>query len=67
MNRHSIDWAGPMPAVTTPFHADLSMDEEGFVANIKRLLNAGATGIVAAGCTGEFWACRWPNASAWLS
>jgi dihydrodipicolinate synthase/N-acetylneuraminate lyase len=56
MNRHSIDWAGPMPAVTTPFHADLSMDEEGFVANIKRLLNAGATGIVAAGCTGEFWA-----------
>jgi 4-hydroxy-tetrahydrodipicolinate synthase len=56
MNRDSIDWTGPMPAVTTPFHADLSMDEEGFVGNINRLLDAGATGIVAAGCTGEFWA-----------
>lgn len=55
MNRESIDWAGPMPAVTTPFHADMSMDEEGFVANLNRLFSAGATGIVAAGCTGEFW------------
>ena len=44
-----------MPAVTTPFHADMSLDEEGFVANVARLLGAGATGIVAAGCTGEFW------------
>ena len=56
MNRDSIDWTGPMPAVTTPFHADLSIDEEGFVANIDRLYAAGATGMVAAGCTGEFWA-----------
>ncbi len=56
MNRESIDWGGPMPAVTTPFHADMSMDEEGFVANLNRLFSAGATGIVAAGCTGEFWA-----------
>ncbi len=44
-----------MPAVTTPFHADLSLDEEGFRANIDNLFSAGATGIVAAGCTGEFW------------
>lgn len=56
MNRDSIDWSGPMPAVTTPFHADFSLDEEGFVSNVKRLLDAGSTGIVAAGCTGEFWA-----------
>lgn len=56
MNRDSIDWSGPMPAVTTPFHADLSLDEEGYVANIERLLKAGASGIVGAGCTGEFWA-----------
>ncbi len=45
-----------MPAVTTPFNADLTIDEEGFVANIARLLDAGATGVVCAGCTGEFWA-----------
>lgn len=56
MNRDSIDWSGPMPATTTPFNADLSIDEDGFVANISRLFDAGATGMVAAGCTGEFWA-----------
>lgn len=56
MNRESVSWAGPMPAITTPFRADLSIDEEGFVANIDRLFAAGATGMVAAGCTGEFWA-----------
>ena len=55
MNRDSINWTGAMPAVTTPFHADHSIDEDGFVANISRLFEAGATGMVAAGCTGEFW------------
>ncbi|MFK7793257.1 MAG: dihydrodipicolinate synthase family protein [Devosiaceae bacterium] len=55
MNRDSIDWAGPLTAITTPFHADMSVDEESFVANAKRLFKAGTTGIVAAGCTGEFW------------
>lgn len=45
-----------MPAITTPFRADLTIDDEAFVANIDRLFAAGATGMVAAGCTGEFWA-----------
>jgi len=45
-----------MPAVTTPFKADHSVDEAGFAANIDRLYDAGATGMVVAGCTGEFWA-----------
>ncbi|MFV1876144.1 dihydrodipicolinate synthase family protein [Nioella sp.] len=56
MNRNSINWTGPMPAVTTAFRPDQSLDEEEFSANLTRLLDAGATGIVAAGCTGEFWA-----------
>ena len=56
MNRNSINWSGPMPATTTPFNSDLSINEEDFVANISRLFEAGATGMVAAGCTGEFWA-----------
>ncbi len=56
MNRNTVNWSGPMPAVTTPFHADLTIDEAGFVANVERLLDAGSTGVVAAGCTGEFWA-----------
>ncbi len=45
-----------MPAVTTPFQADGGIDEKSFQLNIHRLLESGATGVVAGGCTGEFWA-----------
>ncbi|MBS1301495.1 dihydrodipicolinate synthase family protein [Loktanella sp. SALINAS62] len=45
-----------MPAVTTAFRDDYSLDEDSYTANVDRLLDAGATGVVAAGCTGEFWA-----------
>lgn len=56
MDRKSVEWAGPMPAVTTPFQADGSIDEKSFQQNVERLLAGGATGVVAGGCTGEFWA-----------
>ena len=56
MNRTSVDWTGPMPALTTPFRDDLTIDEEAFASNVDRLFGAGATGMVVAGCTGEFWA-----------
>ena len=56
MNRTSVDWTGPMPALTTPFRDDLTIDEAAFAANVDRLFEAGATGMVVAGCTGEFWA-----------
>lgn len=56
MDRTSVNWSGPMPAITTPFRDDGAIDEESFVANIERLYAAGSTGMVAAGCTGEFWA-----------
>ncbi len=56
MDRNSVDWTGPMPAVTTPFTKDGAIDEKAFAANVERLLKEGATGIVAGGCTGEFWA-----------
>lgn len=55
MDRNSVDWAGPLPAVTTPFTAAGAVDLEGYAANIARLLDDGATGVVACGCTGEFW------------
>jgi 4-hydroxy-tetrahydrodipicolinate synthase len=45
-----------MVAVTTPFRADHSIDDEAFAANLARLFDAGATGMISAGCTGEFWA-----------
>lgn len=56
MNRNSVDWSGPMPATTTPFTSEGQIDEDAFVANLTRLFDAGATGMVVAGCTGEFWA-----------
>jgi 4-hydroxy-tetrahydrodipicolinate synthase len=45
-----------MPAVTTPFTAKGDIDENAFGDNLTRLLDAGATGAVVGGCTGEFWA-----------
>lgn len=56
MTRDDIDWQGAMPALTTPFRADGAVDDAGFAANLDRLLLAGSTGAVVAGCTGEFWA-----------
>lgn len=56
MDRNSVNWSGPMPAITTPFTKDGAIDEASFTANIARLFDAGSTGMVAAGCTGEFWA-----------
>ena len=56
MDRNSVTWAGPMPAVTTPFHFDGRIDEAAFAANLEGLIAAGATGFVVGGCTGEFWA-----------
>ncbi|MEM1236950.1 MAG: dihydrodipicolinate synthase family protein [Pseudomonadota bacterium] len=50
-----------MPAVTTPFRDDLTIDDEAFAANVDRLFEEGATGIVAAGCTGEFWSLKLPE------
>lgn len=56
MDRNSVNWTGPMPALTTPFTAGGEIDEASFTANIARLFDAGSTGMVTAGCTGEFWA-----------
>ncbi len=47
--------AGPIPAVPTPFRDDDSVDYEGLERNVDRLIRLGATGVIAAGCTGEFW------------
>ncbi len=61
MDRNSVNWSGPMPAITTPFRADASIDEAAFTANIDRLFKLGATGMVSVGCTGEFWAMTTPE------
>ncbi|WP_267642615.1 4-hydroxy-tetrahydrodipicolinate synthase [Haloarchaeobius amylolyticus] len=48
-----IDFSGVYPAITTPFHADGSIDFETLRANVTRLETAGVDGIVPVGSTGE--------------
>ena len=56
MNRDSVDWWGPMPAIVTPFDGAGAVDQAAFRQNAERMLANGATGLVVGGCTGEFWA-----------
>ncbi len=56
MDKTSVDWHGPMPAVVTPFDAEGKIDEAAFRANLELCIDAGMTGLVVGGCTGEFWA-----------
>ncbi len=55
MDRTSVNWAGPMPAVITPFDTNGQIDGPAMRANADRLFDADATGILVGGCTGEFW------------
>jgi len=56
MNRDSINWWGPMPAVVTPFDDDGAIDARAMQETAERLFTNGATGLLVGGCTGEFWA-----------
>jgi 1-pyrroline-4-hydroxy-2-carboxylate deaminase len=47
------DWAGVLPAITTPFNADLTIDEPALVAHVSWLMGTGCRGIVALGSLGE--------------
>jgi dihydrodipicolinate synthase/N-acetylneuraminate lyase len=55
MNRQSVDWQGPMTAIATPFDADGKLNEASFRQLVDQQIRDGVTGIVAGGCTGEFW------------
>jgi len=49
----SINWRGVMPAITTPFNEDLTVDH-GFLAyHCRWLIDHGCTGIVSPGSLGE--------------
>jgi 4-hydroxy-tetrahydrodipicolinate synthase len=56
MDRNSVKWWGPMPAIVTPFDENGAIDEALLQQNIDILMDKGATGVVIGGCTGEFWA-----------
>ncbi len=48
-----IQWKGVMPAVTTKFTAQDTLDMELFAVNIKAQLDAGVSGIILGGTLGE--------------
>lgn len=48
-----MNWKGVMPAITTCFHPDLSVDHEFMAEHCRWLLDNGCTGIVAPGSLGE--------------
>lgn len=47
------DWVGVFPAITTPFHPDLSVDHDALGQHVAWLVESGCTGIVALGSLGE--------------
>jgi 4-hydroxy-tetrahydrodipicolinate synthase len=49
----ALDWTGVMPAVTTPFLPDLSLDEGFFRKHVAWMAEAGCTAMVVGGSLGE--------------
>jgi 4-hydroxy-tetrahydrodipicolinate synthase len=48
-----MKWQGVVPAITTPFKPDLSVDADLLVKQVDALVRAGCSGIVALGSLGE--------------
>ena len=48
-----MDWQGVIPAITTPFRTDLSVDADLLVKQVDALVRAGCKGVVALGSLGE--------------
>ena len=46
-------WNGVLPAITTPFNADGTVDHEFLARHVAMMLDAGCTGIVPLGSLGE--------------
>src|SRR4051812_48319177 len=48
-----IAWRGVFPAATTEFHSDQSLDLEGTLAHVDRMIDAGVHGMIMLGTVGE--------------
>lgn len=48
-----MKWQGVMPAITTGFNTDLTLDQEYLAKHVSWLIDRGCTGIVANGTLGE--------------
>jgi len=55
MDRHTVDWHGYIPAVTTPFTADGELDLDAWDEQLEWFAAEGLDGIVIAGTTGEWY------------
>ena len=49
----NMNWKGVIPAITTPFKEDLSIDHLFLAKHCQRMLDNGCTGVVALGSLGE--------------
>ena len=48
-----MNWSGVIPAITTPFREDLSVDHDFLAKHASWMIDSGCTGIVALGSLGE--------------
>jgi 4-hydroxy-tetrahydrodipicolinate synthase len=48
-----MDWIGVIPAITTPFHEDLTVDHAFLARHCRWLVDNGCKGVVALGSLGE--------------
>ncbi|MBZ4411453.1 dihydrodipicolinate synthase family protein [Myxococcus sp. XM-1-1-1] len=46
-------WSGVLPAITTPFNADLSVDHGAVRSHVQWLISQGCTGLIPCGSLGE--------------
>jgi len=46
---------GVVPALTTPFHADRTLDADGLGRLVDLVIGDGVDGVLVNGCTGESW------------
>ncbi len=51
--RNKLDWKGVIPALTTCFKKDLSVDQDFIAKHVTWLVDSGCTGIVVGGSLGE--------------
>lgn len=51
--KQTIEWKGVIPALTTCFKKDLSVDHEFIAKHVAWLVDSGCTGIVVGGSLGE--------------
>src|SRR5690242_16208799 len=48
-----MNWSGVIPAITTPFNEDLTVDHSFLARHCRWLVENGCTGVVALGSLGE--------------